>query len=225
MRYFQVQNPQIKKLAIGKIICLARTYKKHANEMNSSIPESPLLFLKPASAVIFSKESIIVPDQSSCLHHEVELGVVIGKEGKNINVDDALDVVFGYLVGLDITARDIQAEAKKNGWPWGIAKGFDTFAPLSEVVSKKRVNDPNDLMISLFVNDEIRQRENTVNLHWSVEEIISFVSSIMTLNEGDVILTGTPEGVNRIKNEDRLRGVLSKDSELCSLEVTVKKND
>jgi len=214
----------MKKIGIGKIICLARTYKKHADEMKSFVPKSPLLFLKPASAVIFSGEAIRIPDQSSCLHHEVELGVVIGKKGKNVTVDSALDVVLGYVVGLDITARDIQAEAKKRGWPWGIAKGFDTFAPISKVVSKKRIMDPNYVMISLTVNDQIRQKENTKNLHWSVEKIISFVSSIMTLDVGDVILTGTPERVNSIQPGDRLRGVLSDKVELCSIEVTVKNN-
>lgn len=213
----------MKKIGVGKIICLARTYKKHADEMKSSLPKSPLLFLKPASAIIFSGEAIRIPDRSTCLHHEVELGIVIGEKSKNITVNSALDIVLGYAVGLDITARDIQAEAKKRGWPWGIAKGFDTFAPLSEVVLKERISNPNSVMISLTVNDELRQRGNTKNLHWSVEKIISFVSSIMTLEKGDVILTGTPEGVNSIRPGDRLRGVLSEENELCSIEVFVEK--
>ncbi|MFO8077773.1 MAG: fumarylacetoacetate hydrolase family protein [Thermoplasmatota archaeon] len=223
MRYFQFQEPVMKKIGVGKIICLARTYKKHADEMKSSLPKSPLLFLKPASAIIFSGEAIRIPDRSTCLHHEVELGIVIGEKSKNITVNSALDIVLGYAVGLDITARDIQAEAKKRGWPWGIAKGFDTFAPLSEVVLKERISNPNNVMISLTVNDELRQRGNTKNLHWSVEKIISFVSSIMTLEKGDVILTGTPEGVNSIRPGDRLRGVLSEENELCSIEVFVEK--
>ncbi len=223
MRYFQFQEPVKEKIGIGKIICLAKTYKKHADEMKSSLPKSPLLFLKPASAIIFSGEAIRIPDQSTCLHHEVELGIVIGRKSKNITVDSALDIVLGYAVGLDITARDIQAEAKRRGWPWGIAKGFDTFAPLSEVVLKERIRNANKVMISLTVNDELRQRENTKNLHWSVEKIISFVSSIMTLEKGDVILTGTPEGVNSIQPGDRLRAVLSEGKKLCSIAVSVEK--
>ena len=134
---------------IGKIVCLARTYKKHAEEMKTSITKDPLLFLKPSSAVIFDGDSIVIPSRSKCVHHEVELGVVIGKNCKNINKDDALDYVLGYLIGLDITARDIQSEAKQKGWPWSISKGFDTFAPISEIVLKNEVIDPNNLNFSL----------------------------------------------------------------------------
>jgi len=129
-----------KKVSIGKIICLARTYQKHAQEMNTSVTEYPLLFLKPESSVIFNNESIIIPKMSSCLHHEVELGVVIGKEGKHITQNSAMNHVLGYVIALDITARDIQSVAKKNGWPWSIAKGFDTFAPISDVVLKDVVS-------------------------------------------------------------------------------------
>jgi len=123
-----------KDLDIGKLVCLARTYKKHAEEMKSKVPDDPLLFLKPASSIVFNGGSIVIPKMSSCLHHEVELGVVIGKKCKNVSKENALDYVSGYCVCLDITARDIQSVAKKNGWPWSIAKGFDTFAPISDVV-------------------------------------------------------------------------------------------
>ena len=140
------------KVSIGKIICLARTYQKHAQEMNTSVTEDPLLFLKPESSVIFNNESIIIPKMSSCLHHEVELGVVIGKEGKHITQNSAMSHVLGYVIALDITARDIQSVAKKNGWPWSIAKGFDTFSPISDVVVKDMVSNPLDLDLELKIN-------------------------------------------------------------------------
>lgn len=208
------------RLNIGKIVCLARTYKKHAEEMKSKVPEDPIiLFLKPATAVVFNGSSIIYPEQSKCLHHEVELGVVIGKKCKNVKKEEALEYVLGYCVCLDITARDIQSIAKKNGWPWSIAKGFDTFAPISDVVLKEEVENPNSLDIWLKVNQKIRQKSNTKNMLFSVEQIIEFISKIMTLQPGDLIMTGTPEGVDEIKKGDILEAKLGN---ICSLKVNVK---
>ena len=208
-----------KKVAIGKLVCLARSYRKHAEEMHTTVTENPLLFLKPASSVIFNGDSIKIPKMSKCLHHEVELGIVIGKKCKNVSQKNALDYVLGYLVCLDITARDIQDKAKKNSWPWAIAKGFDTFAPISTVVLKKDVIDPNNLDISLKVNGEVRQNSNTSNMVFSVEQIIEFISSIMTLEPGDLIMTGTPEGVGEIAAGDKLEAKLG---DFCSLKVDVK---
>jgi 2-keto-4-pentenoate hydratase/2-oxohepta-3-ene-1,7-dioic acid hydratase in catechol pathway len=208
-----------KKVTIGKLVCLARTYRKHAEEMHTTINEEPLLFLKPASSVIFNGQSIIIPEMAKCLHHEAELGVVIGKKCKNVSQKEALDYVLGYCVALDITARDIQDEAKKRGWPWTIAKGFDTFAPISDVVLKDKVLNPNNLDLSLKVNGEIRQKSNTKYMIYSVERIIEFISEIMTLEEGDLILTGTPEGVGEIKKHDILEAKLG---DYCYLKVSVK---
>ncbi|KYK22938.1 acylpyruvase [Thermoplasmatales archaeon SG8-52-4] len=219
MVYYLFKDRIDRKMQIGKIICLARSYKKHAQEMKSEITEDPIFFLKPTSAVIFDGGSIIVPKMSNCLHHEVELGVVIGKKGKNVSQKEALNYVLGYLVALDITARDIQSEAKKKGFPWDIAKGFDTFAPISHVVLKEKVANPNNLDISLKVNKKIKQNSNTSNMIYSVERIIEFISQIMTLEEGDLILTGTPEGVGEIVNGDILEAQLDK---ICSLKVNVK---
>lgn len=218
MVYYLFKNQIDKKIQIGKLVCLARSYKKHAQEMKSDITKDPLLFLKPASAVIFNGESIIIPKMSKCLHHEVELGVVIGKRCKNVSHKEALNYVLGYLVALDITARDIQSEAKKKGHPWDIAKGFDTFAPISEVVLKENVSNPNNLDISLKVNKKIKQSSNTSNMIYSVERIIEFISQIMTLEPGDLILTGTPEGVDEIVTGDILEAQLDK---ICSLKVNV----
>ena len=204
---------------VGKIVCLARTYKKHAEEMKTSVTKNPLLFLKPSTAVIFSGDSIVVPSRSKCVHHEVELGVVISKNCKNINKDDALDYVLGYLIALDITARDIQSEAKQKGWPWTISKGFDTFAPISEIVLKNEVVNPNNLNFSLKLNNNLIQKSNTKYMIFSVEGIIEFISKIMTLERGDLIMTGTPEGVGELKNGDVIEANLDN---LCSLKVDVK---
>jgi acylpyruvate hydrolase len=218
MTYYRFENFNT-RLSIGKIICLARTYKEHAREMNTTVTEDPLLFLKPASAVIFNKGTIVIPPQSKCLHHEVELGVVIGKKGTRIPEENALDHIVAYLVALDITARDIQSMAKKNGWPWSIAKGFDTFAPLSDAVLKEKVPDPQNLPLSLKINGVIRQHANTNQMIYTLQRIISFISKIMTLEPGDLILTGTPEGVGELKAGDVLEATLGN---LCRLTVDVK---
>lgn len=208
-----------RNISIGKLVCLARTYKKHAKEMNSEIPKVPFLFFKPSSSIIFDGDSIIYPDISNCLHHEVELGVIIGKKCKNVSSNEALDYIFGYCLALDITARDIQSEAKSKGWPWSVAKGFDTFAPISNVVLKDNVQNPNDLDLLLKVNGKIKQNSNTKNMIFSVEEIIEFISKVMTLEHGDLIMTGTPEGVGEIKLGDNLEASLG---DYCSLSVDVK---
>lgn len=219
MTYYRFQDTAL-RLRIGKIICLARTYKEHAREMNTRVTEDPLLFLKPTSSVIFNHGSIIIPAASQCLHHEVELGVIIGKKGKHIKEDKALDYVLGYLVALDITARDIQSIAKKNGWPWAIAKGFDTFAPLSDAVLKKTVPQPQNLPLLLKINGIIKQNSNTNQMIYSLERIVSFISSIMTLERGDLILTGTPEGVGELREGDVLEASLGS---ICTLTVDVKR--
>jgi 2-keto-4-pentenoate hydratase/2-oxohepta-3-ene-1,7-dioic acid hydratase in catechol pathway len=208
-----------RNIDIGKIICLARNYKKHAEEMNSKIYEYPLLFLKPASSIIFNEESIIYPKMSKCLHHEVELGIIINKQCKNVSEKEAEKYILGYCLALDITARDIQIIAKKNGWPWGIAKGFDTFAPISEVLLKEQIKNPNNLDIWLKINGKIKQSSNTKNMIFSVEKIIEFISNIMTLETGDMIMTGTPEGVGEIKSGNVIESGLGN---ICFLKIFVK---
>jgi 2-keto-4-pentenoate hydratase/2-oxohepta-3-ene-1,7-dioic acid hydratase in catechol pathway len=218
MKYYRVQD-YTKQVRIGNIICLARTYKEHAREMNAKLTEDPLLFLKPSSSVIFNHGTIKIPQQSQCLHHEVELGVIIGRKGKHITKEDALQHILGYLVALDITARDIQSNAKKNGWPWTIAKGFDTFAPLSDAVLKEKVPHPQNLDLMLKINGVVKQSANTNQMVYSLERIISFISDIMTLERGDLILTGTPEGVGELKEGDVLEASLGS---LCYLTVDVQ---
>jgi acylpyruvate hydrolase len=180
---------------VGKIICLGRNYVEHAKEMKADIPKEPVLFLKPASAIISSGSTITIPPFSHDLHHEVELVALIAKKGSKIPRSQAMSHIGGYAVGLDMTLRDVQSEAKKRGLPWSVAKGFDTSAPLSSFVAPESISDPHTLRISLRVNDVVRQQSNTSNMIFRLDEIIEYVSSIFTLEPGDLIFTGTPEGV------------------------------
>lgn len=219
-KYYRFKEKKFnKKIPIGKIICLARTYKKHAKEMKTNTTKEPLLFLKPPSSVIFNKESIIKPKMSECIHHEIELGIIISKKCSKISEKEAMNYILGYAVCLDITARDIQTVAKKNGWPWSIAKGFDTFAPISDIVLKNNDINPNNLELELRVNGEIRQKDNTKNMVFSVEKIFSHISNIMTFEKGDLIMTGTPEGVSEIVKGDKINAQLA---DICSLETNVR---
>jgi 2-keto-4-pentenoate hydratase/2-oxohepta-3-ene-1,7-dioic acid hydratase in catechol pathway len=193
----------------GKLLCIGRNYAMHAAEMKAAIPTEPMVFLKPASALVRSGESIVLPARSADVHHEVELVVLIGREVRNVRSEDALEAVAGYAVGLDMTARDLQAAAKKSGSPWTVAKGFDTFAPVGEFLEAAAVADPGRLDISLEVNGSVRQSGNTSNMLFSVEELIAYCSTIFTLAPGDLIFTGTPEGVGQVKHGDRLRASAS----------------
>ncbi len=186
----------------SKIVCLGRNYAKHAQEMKSEVPKEPIIFLKPPSSLIGPDEKIILPKRSNNVHHEVELAVIISKRAKNVEPDKAMDFVLGYTILLDITARDLQDEAKKKGLPWSVSKGFDTFAPIGPRVVGAEEIDPHNLEIGLKVNGEVRQRGNTSQMLFKIPEIISYISSIMTLESGDIIATGTPEGVGRIEHGD-----------------------
>jgi len=192
------------ELEVGKIVCLLRSYAAHAEEMGNEILDSPDFFLKPSTTVIRDGEDIIIPKESNEVHHEVELAIIIGKTGRFIQKELAMKHVLGYSILIDVTARDIQAQAKKDRRPWTASKGYDTFAPMSNIVPKADINDPHDLDIWLKVNGEYRQRSNTSLLLFKIPEIISSISSVMTLEPGDIIATGTPEGVSRIVPGDQI---------------------
>lgn len=191
-------------IPIGKLLCIGRNYAKHAEEMQSDVPDEPMVFLKPASAVIRSGDAVVLPEQSSDVHHEVELVAVIGKGGSKIAREDALDHVAAYAVGLDMTARDIQTEAKNRSHPWSVAKGFDTFAPLGPLTPADQVGDVQDLTVSLRVNGETRQEATTQDMIFPVAELIHYCSQIFTLAPGDLIYTGTPDGVGPVEAGDVL---------------------
>ncbi len=173
----------------GKIICIGRNYVEHAREHNAEVPETPLLFLKPPSSVIGPGDKIILPPQSQQVEHEGELAVVIGRRGRWIPMEQALDCVLGYTIGNDVTARDLQ---RRDG-QWTRGKGFDTFCPLGPWIDTDF--DPADALLTCRVNAEIRQMATIRDMVFTIPQLITFISSVMTLEPGDVILTGTPAGV------------------------------
>lgn len=206
----------------GKIIAVGRNYREHAREMGASGEEPPLLFLKPASALVPDGGVVRRPSFSLSLHHEVEIVVAIGRGGKHIPEEVALEHVLGYAVGLDMTLRDVQAEAKRRGHPWAVAKGFDTSAPLSMVVRASAVPDPTALELELRVNGELRQTGRAADMILSIPALIAFVSGIFTLDPGDLLFTGTPAGVGEVFPGDELTATLSAPPHrLAQLEVTV----
>jgi len=195
-------------LPVGKILCLGRNYAAHAAEMAGDIPDSPIVFLKPATAVVHHGDSVILPPISRDVHHEVEMVVVMGRKARHVRIEDAYDFVEGYAVGLDMTLRDVQKEARKKGDPWTVAKGFDTSAPLSPAVPKTDIPNPHALDISLTVNGQLRQSSNTSKMIFTIDYLISYLTGIMTLEPGDLIFTGTPEGVGPVHHGDTLEAEL-----------------
>ena len=179
-----------------KIVCIGRNYAAHAEEHQADVPETPLIFLKPPSSVIGPGSPIYLPPQSNHVEHEAELAVVIGKGGRWISTENALSHVFGYSVANDVTARDLQ---RRDG-QWTRGKGFDTFCPIGPWIETDF--DPNDTMITCHVNDELRQMGTTRDMVFSVSQLIVFISSVMMLSPGDVILTGTPAGVGPLQPGD-----------------------
>lgn len=180
----------------SKIICVARNYLEHARERDVEVPEIPMIFLKPPSAIIPTTARIQVPPQSQQVEHEAELAVVIGKQGRWIEIDEASDFVFGYTIGNDVTARDLQ----RNESQWTRAKGFDTFCPLGPWIETEC--DVTDLLITCRVNGELRQMASTKEMIFPVNQLVAYISNIMTLYPGDVILTGTPAGVGSLESGD-----------------------
>ena len=216
MRQIRFNNGE--QLNPGKIIGLGRNYLDHIRELGNKVPERAVIFCKPQSSLLEDGGTIILPEFANECHHELELAVLIGRSGKKIMAEQALDYIAGYAVALDLTLRDLQGELKEKGLPWDIAKGFDTSCPLSSFVPADQVADPNNLNLQLKVNGVIRQQGNTARMMRSVEEIIAEISIYFTLEPGDIILTGTPAGVARINSGDLLEGTIE---QVGSLKVTV----
>ncbi|MFO8050569.1 MAG: fumarylacetoacetate hydrolase family protein [Thermoplasmatota archaeon] len=204
MPLLEVSDGSTVDLSPEKIICLIRSYASHAEEMNSVSPGRPLFFLKPPSSILPNGGSIIIPPGVHELHHEIELGIIIGKDGRYIPVEEAYGHIGHFLPVLDITARDLQAEAKKRGLPWSEAKGFDTFAPVGPKAYPADYWDRRGRRIWLDVNGERRQDSSTDLLLFTVEEMVSELSNVMTLKEGDLIMTGTPAGVGPLHDGDMI---------------------
>ena len=191
------------KFPVRRIFCVGQNYAAHAREMGSNPDrELPFFFSKPADALVADGARIPYPPGTSNLHHEVELVVAIGKGGANIAADAALDHVWGYAVGNDLTRRDVQADAKSNGRPWDMAKGFDRSAPCGALHPVAEVGHFTKGAISLSVNGETRQNSDISDLIWPVADVIAYLSTLVELSAGDLIFTGTPENVGPLQSGD-----------------------
>ena len=192
---------------VRRIYCVGRNYAAHAREMGADPDrEPPFFFMKPADTIVLDGGTVPYPPATSDLHHEIELVVAIGRGGRSLAAGDALDHVYGYAVGLDMTRRDIQAEAKKHGRPWDMGKGFDHSAPCSLIRRVSEIGHPSLGAIRLDVNGSTRQTGDLADMTWPVPDILASLSALVRLMPGDLIYTGTPEGVGPVGPGDSLYG-------------------
>lgn len=201
-----------------KLICIGRNYADHIKELENENPTDPVVFLKPDTSILLKKQPFFIPDFSDDVHHEVEVLVKINKVGKHIAKKFAHKYYDEIGLGIDFTARDIQAQLKAKGLPWEKAKAFDGAAVIGEWLSKTEFKDINNLNFSLKKNDVVVQNGNTSLMLWKIDEIIEYVSKYFTLKIGDIIFTGTPAGVGRVITNDRLKGFIE-DKQLFSITV------
>ena len=213
MKTARIKNSN-EELPIGKIVCVGRNYAEHAKELGNEVADKPVLFLKPSSAVIYSGEEIIYPSFGNELHHEVELILLIGETVKNAREEQAEKAIIGYGVGLDMTLRDVQSALRKKGDPWTVAKCFDTSAVISDFILKKNYQLNTDELLELKVNGVVNQSDTLKSMIFNPTDIVEYISSIMTLEKGDLIFTGTPAGVGKVDRGDKLEAKLGEIAQL-----------
>jgi 2-keto-4-pentenoate hydratase/2-oxohepta-3-ene-1,7-dioic acid hydratase in catechol pathway len=201
-----------------KIICIGRNYAKHIEELKNERPSEPVIFMKPDSAILLKQHPFVIPEFSNDIHHEIELIVKINKVGKYIDTKFAHKYYDEISVGIDFTARDLQNELKVKGLPWEKAKSFDGSAVIGEFLPKSQFNSLENITFELTNNNKTVQKGNSSHMLWKVDEIISYVSQFFTLKIGDIIFTGTPEGVAVVKSEDVLEGFLE-GNKLFSIQI------
>ncbi|KAL5614728.1 hypothetical protein BROUX41_004823 [Berkeleyomyces rouxiae] len=215
--------------APSKVVCVGRNYADHISELSSARPKQPFFFLKPPSSVLLPGAGPVVRPRGVDLHYEVELALVIGKTLKNMEPSEeaaALAAIESYLLTIDLTARNVQGEAKKKGLPWDIAKGFDTFLPVSQTIAKSAIPDPHNVELFLEVNGETKQAANTNLMLFQIPRLLSDISKVMTLTPGDIVLTGTPAGVGPVAHGDVMRcGIKVAGQEIEEGKIEVKVED
>ena len=194
-----------------KIICIGRNYAEHAKELNNAIPTEPVFFMKPDTALLKDGEPFYYPDITKDLHHEIQIVIKINKVGKHIDEQFAHKYYDEIGLGIDFTARDLQAECKAKGLPWEKAKAFDNSAPIGKFISKDKLGDLSEIEFELKINGQYRQVGNTKDLLFSFDQIISYVSKYVTLKVGDLIYTGTPSGVGAVEIGDKMQGYIKGD--------------
>lgn len=191
-----------------KIICIGRNYAKHIEELQNEKPDEPVIFLKPDTAVVLKKFPFVIPEFSDDIHHEVEILVKINKTGKYIDAKFAHKYYEEIGLGIDFTARDLQAKLKEKGLPWEKAKAFDGSAVIGNFVPKSEFASVNDINFELTNNGNVVQKGNTQFMLWKIDELVAYVSQYFTLKIGDIIFTGTPEGVAKVSPDDVLEGFI-----------------
>jgi acylpyruvate hydrolase len=201
-----------------KIICIGQNYAKHNKEMKSETPVEPVFFMKPDTALITDGKPFFLPDFSKDVHHEVELVLKISKNGKHIDEAFAKNYYDEIGIGIDFTARDLQAKCKEKGLPWEKAKAFDGSAPIGKFASKKELGELNAINFHLNINGNTVQKGSTADLLFSFDKVISYVSTFITLRQGDLLYTGTPEGVGPVKMGDKLEAFIG-NSKMLAFEV------
>ncbi|KAK6204471.1 fumarylacetoacetate hydrolase family protein [Scheffersomyces amazonensis] len=201
-----------------KILCIGRNYAAHIQELNNAKPQQPFFFLKPSSSILKPNSGPFLVPKGVIVHHEVELAFTLNKDLKDLSPDftaeEALDAIDGYALAIDMTARNVQDEAKKKGLPWSIGKGFDTFLPLSGFIPKEKIPDPYNAELILKINGEVKQQDKTDLMIFPIHKILSHMSAIMTLEKGDLILTGTPKGVGQINPGDKIEAYIKYNGEI-----------
>lgn len=213
-----------------KVVCIGRNYADHIAELNSARPKQPFFFLKPTSSILLPGEGPVIRPKGINLHYEVELALVMGKDVKDLEADDvteAFDAIDSYALSIDMTARNTQNEAKKKGLPWSIAKGFDTFLPMSNLIAKSAIPNPHNIDLYLSVNDKVQQSDNTELMLFQIPRILSDISKVMKLEKGDIVLTGTPKGVGPVVPGDVMKAgikVGGKELEEAKIEVKVEES-
>ncbi|CAI7616268.1 hypothetical protein N7533_012844 [Penicillium manginii] len=197
-----------------KVMCIGRNYADHIAELNNTTPKQPFFFLKPSSSILIPGAGPVLRPKGVNLHYEVELGLVIGKTVRDLDPEDkqgALDAIQSYILAIDMTARNVQEEAKKKGLPWSIAKGFDTFLPISQEIAKSRIPNPHDAFLRLRVGNTERQADSTSLMLHQIHHQLAQISRVMTLEKGDIVLTGTPKGVGQVQAGDVMRATIEVD--------------
>ncbi|CAD6576104.1 MAG: hypothetical protein TREMPRED_001579 [Tremellales sp. Tagirdzhanova-0007] len=192
-----------------KIVAIGRNYADHAKELGNAIPKEPFFFLKPTSSYISPGEGHVEIPRGTIVHHEVELGVVIGKNGRDISVSEAESYIAGYALAVDMTARNVQDAVKAKGLPWSTAKGYDTFCPIGPFIPKSQIADATKVGLTFSIDGTTKQSGTTVDMIFDIPSLICFVSGIMRLEEGDVLLTGTPKGVGPIGDGQSFEATLT----------------
>ncbi len=185
-----------------KIVCIGWNYRSHVKELESKLPDVPTIFFKPVSCLIGNNDPIIIPEGVTNVQHEVELALIYGRDCKDVSQEEAMEYISHVSVFNDVSARDMQRKARDEGNTWDLSKGMDTFGPMSDPIPKERAGDLQDLDLELRVNGELRQKGNTRDMIFTLPWLVSYVSKYITMKEGDILITGTPEGVSEIRPGD-----------------------